>query len=231
MIVIATNNSCVERICRGENIPRKNFLDSVLKSINNIDYNGKVLVVDTGSTDAESIDFLELLKEKEFNFNLKIDRITQSFPMNAYMYAFENYDCDEYIFIQDSIEIKNKEFIEVINNSLNENNLICWVVCSTCGFDTEEQKQFVVNATGGSVYDKLIFGPMFFGKKNIIKKLFNQIKIKPSIKSEESGMERGLGVLCKMNNIDIIPIDGEYNFYAMVNNSYKYITKYHADRK
>jgi glycosyltransferase involved in cell wall biosynthesis len=231
MIVIATNNSCVERICRGENIPRKNFLDSVLTSINEINYNGEVLVVDTGSTDQESIEFLETLKEKKFKFNLIIEKIVQNFSINAYIYAFENYDSDEYIFLQDSIKIKDDKFIDIINNTLNDNNLMCWVVCSTCGFDTEEQKQFVFNATGDIFYDKLIFGPIFFGKKNVIKKIFSQIKLRPSIKSEDSGMERGLGVLCKQNNIEIISIDGEFNFYAMVNNLYKYITKYHADRK
>ena len=144
MIVIATNNSCVERVCRGSGIVINNFLERILNSIERIDYIGDVLVVDTGSDDLKSILYLDELKNSNFKFNLIIDKSpNKNYSTGAYIYAFYNYVSDYYIFLQDSVEIKDINFIETVENMIIEDNVICWVKGIGLGLDNEEQGNFV----------------------------------------------------------------------------------------
>jgi hypothetical protein len=233
MIVIATNNSCVERICKGELHPRNNFLDKLLESIESIEFKGDVVVVDTGSTDYKSLEYLELLKTKKFNFNLIVDSTTDKYSTSAYLYAVKKYKSEYYIFLQDSIVIKDKNIIIDIEEKLTENNIVCFVKGNSIqyDFDNNTQKEFIYNCIGQTEYDYLVFGPMFSIKGKTIDNIIDQIKLRPTNKNEDSGMERGFGVLFKKNNINIISIDDDYNYESMIYDRLKYITKFHVDRK
>jgi len=231
MIVIATYNGSIKTQSRGDLIERDSLLKNLLESIESLEYKEDVLIIDTGSDHIESIEYLEYLKNKNpFSFNLIVDKSKYPYSTGAYKYAVENYKSEYYLFLQDSMVVKNKDLIKDIESKINNNNIVCWVKCNGCGFDNYEQQYFVYKSVGSIEYDKLIFGPVFSAKRKVVELIFNKIKILPSIKSEDSGMERAFGVICKMLQIDIISIDDDYDFEKMVNDKLKYITKYHINR-
>lgn len=238
MIVIATNNTCVEKVCRGSNLSISNFLERLLNSIENVKYTGDVLVVDTGSDDLKTMSYLNDLKSKKinYNFNLIVDKTPgNNYSTGAYIYAFENYISDYYIFLQDSVEIKDDRFISHIENLMTSNNAVCWVKQKGgIGIDDEEQFNFIKECIGEPHIpgrDLFIFGPIFFIKREVFSKIYDQIKIKPSLKTHDSGMERAFGTLFTRNNIDVIAIESDQmNFGAMADDHFNWLRKHHAAR-
>jgi hypothetical protein len=234
MIVIATNNGYAERQSRGDEITRSRFLENLLISIEKLNYEGDVVVKDTGSNDLDSINYLEnLKKENPFNFNLIVDSSTHPFSTGAYLCAFRKYISDYYIFIQDSMEIKDIDFIKDVEGLLTDNNVVCLVKGDRklYDYDNNEQREYVYSSIGHTEYDYLIFGPVFFIKRSVFEKVIDSINLLPRKKSEDSGMERAFGSLFKLNNIDIVAIDGEYDFNKMVYDKLRYIKKYHINRQ
>jgi hypothetical protein len=234
MIVIATNNGYAERQSRGDKIIRSRFLENLLISIDKINYKGDVVVMDTGSNELNSLIYLKnLKKENPFNFNLIVDSSDYPFSTGAYLSAFRKYTSDYYIFIQDSMEIKDNDFIKDIESLLTDNNVVCLLKGDkkTYDYDNNEQKEYVYNSIGYTEYDYLIFGPVFSIKRKVFEKVIDSIKLLPRKKSEDSGMERAFGSLFKFNNIDIVAIDGEYDFDRLVYDKLRYIKKYHINRQ
>jgi len=232
MIVIATNNGYSQHISKVDNQLRVRSIENILNSIESIGYLDDVLVMDTGSTNLESIEYLKSLKDNNpFSFNLMIDEFVGNYPTGAYISAFKKYKSEYYIFLQDSMSIKDPNFVQEVENRLTDNNVVCLFECKTCGYDNDQQREFVYNSIGETEYDTLIFGPVFFAKHDVLGRVFDQIKILPTTKPEESGMERAFGVLFKKNGIDVVAMEGEYDYFKMVYDQTKYVTKYHLDRQ
>lgn len=217
MIVIATNNG-------------KQYLQNLLNSLEEVELlNNKILILDTGSTDKE---YLNNLKSKH---QIILDTTPYcGYDTGAYIYAYNNYVDDSYLFLQDSIIIKDKMLIKDGMSNLNEYTIIPLIVFNPMNnfYDNYEQMEWVQNKIGHHNYRIGIFGPMFFAKRKSLDKIKNLNNFIPHNKNIQQAMERGWSVLFEQNNLNIIPLEKhQHSNYLFDIDGYKYIKKFFPIRK
>lgn len=215
MVIIATNNG-------------KNYLNNLLVSFDIFNIKKIIHIVDTGSTDIESIQFLEDLKTKKVFKNLNI--ITHNldykcFDSGAYIYALNNIDSEKYYFLHDSITIKTSHFFDKIDEKLKSGTIVPLVGFSSNLYDNQEQIDFSINKIGSSEFDIGIFGPMFAITKEDVYKIKETLNFFPTNKNEQMAMERVWSVVFKKYNILVDPLEGFYDHYKILNNGYEYFNK------
>jgi hypothetical protein len=217
MIVIATNNG-------------KNYLPNLLNSLEDIDLlNNKILILDTGSTDKE---YLSNLKSKH---EIIVDRTPYSgYDTGAYIYAYNNYIDENYLFLQDSIIIKEKSLIRDGLSILDNNTIVPLIIFDPKKnfYDNHVQMEWVNSKIGSHIYEYGIFGPMFFAKRITLDKIKNINNAIPYDKNTQQAMERGWSVFFKQNGINIVPLERyEHSNYLFDIDGYKYIKKFFPIRK
>lgn len=217
MIVIATNNG-------------KNYLQNLLNSIEDIDIlNNKILILDTGSTDKE---YLNNLKSRH---EIILDNTPYNgYDTGAYIYAYNNYVDENYLFLQDSIYIKDKYLIKDGLSILNEHTIVPLIVFNPINnfYDNQEQINWVQNKIGHHHYQIGIFGPMFFAKRASLDKIKNLNNLIPHNKNIQQAMERGWSVVFEQNNLNILPLEKyQHSNHLFDIDGYKYIKKFFPIRK
>jgi hypothetical protein len=205
MIVIATYN---------DTILLDNFLNS-LKKTENLDE--VILIVCTCPIQNEMIDFLNKIKnQNDYNLNIITDVTPYSgYDTGAYIWAFNNYNDEYYIFLQDSLIINDKNWLNKFKEFRNENTLNTW--CSFSLNDETPHTNFFLPKMGfhpNSLNGHLgIFGPIFQISKHaleIIDKKFQLNNFIPHDKMSSCAMERGWSYLSIYSGININCIDGEH---------------------
>jgi hypothetical protein len=178
MIVIATNNGFIH-------------LKELLDSFCNIDMcNEKILIIDTISTDENHINFLKLIPALYANLDITVTKTPyRGFDTGAYIYAYENYESELYIFLHDSITIKNSNFVRDIKNYLEENDVVSFFCFNFMGYGNDEWKEFMKLCTGSEYYDRAIFGPMFACKKEVLSNINTKELEIPSNKNKQTAYE------------------------------------------
>jgi hypothetical protein len=178
MIVIATNNGFVH-------------LKELLDSFCNIDmYDEKILIVDTISTDENHINFLNLTPALYANLDITITKTPyRGFDTGAYIHAYENYESELYIFLHDSIIIKNSNFVKDIKNYLEENDVVSFFCFNFVRCGDDEWKKFMKSCTGSEYYDRAIFGPMFACKKEVLSNINTKELEIPDNKNKQTAYE------------------------------------------
>lgn len=220
MIVIASHNNIRN-------------LERLLKSLSvfGTGYYNDVLIIDTNSDNCEYLNYLDSLKTRKFNFRLRIDKTPYSgYDSGAYIYVYENYVDTEYIFLQDSLEIKNWTWAYEISNKLKSHDVVSWRVFdkNVCPYDSDEQRTWLRNMIGTDDYDWGIFGPIFSIKREAMNKIKdNNLFIIPTSKIEQQGMERGWAIIFKKLNITVTPLE---NWGWRDNNNTKYFNKHFLER-
>ena len=210
MIVIATNNGY-------NNLPR--LLASLeITNLSNI----PISIIDTGSTDKNSIDYLNNLSSK-----YKVYKINGGYDTGAYIYAYENIKADYYIFFQDSIEIKTEEFFRLTLAQIEADYLFAYYSFNRGDFE-EILSQFYDFKSIQS-YKWGVFGPMFACSYKVMSKLYNsKLYIIPKDKMEQMTMERGWGIMAYILDIPLVSL-GDYS--SLLNNTSPYIIKHFNKRK
>jgi hypothetical protein len=220
MIIIATNNG-------------KNYLNNLLISFQSFNVKKQIHVIDTGSTDIDSIKFLEDIKSNEIFKDLNI--LTHKTPYNgfdsgAYIYAIQNIDSEKYYFLHDSITLKDPSFFDSIDEKLKPGVVVPLVVFNSNLYDNQDQIDFSLNKIGVSDFDFGIFGPMFAITKTDVDKIKKSLNFFPTKKNEQMAMERVWSALFKKYNILIDPLEGFYNATKIVNKEYRYFNKFLINR-
>jgi len=177
MIVVASHNKI-------------DLLDNMLKTLSSINLNNnEVLIVDTNSDNEEYKDFfIQCSKKYPFIFDRKNDTCWDS---GAYIHAYNNYPSNKYIFLQDSITIKNPKIIPMWENFLNIYEVVPFI---NFGYGYEPfQKEFSEKLLD-SIPDypvDAIFGPIFGVRKETLDRIPKEwLTIIPSNKLDGNGMER-----------------------------------------
>lgn len=215
MIVISTNNG-------------KNYLNNLLESLEKINlYNQKILIVDTGSTDNEYI------KNIKYNKNIIIDKTNYcGYDTGAYIHAFNNYEDDFYICLQDSILIKNENFVYDILKKIKDNNVVPLLTFPPGIYDSDEQKSWLLDKIGSFHYNKGIFGPMFCINKKALELIDKKYFVIPTNKILQQAMERGWSIIFEKYNLNIEQLEEDtWNAEYLFNNKYKYFQKFFPTRK
>ena len=222
MIVIATNNV-------------SEFLPNLLSDLEKFNITEEISIIDTQSNDLEFINYLFNLKLK-YQLNINVYQTPyRGFDTGAYVYAINNLKSDRFIFLQDSIKIKTKEFFDVIDEKLKLTNIVC--VMSFIGNywgnypDSEILKQYCEENFGSIEYDVGIYGPMFSISYSD-SQLFNKNElIYPINKLQQMAMERCWPILFKKHNLSISAVeDCQADDELLNTNGYKYIEKYRPYR-
>jgi hypothetical protein len=217
MIVIATNNGI-------------NFLANLLLDLENLKITEEISIIDTQSSNSNFIDYLENLKT--FNkFNLKINIYQtpyKGFDTGAYIYAIQNLKSDRFIFLQDSIRIKNINFFNLIDEKLKTSNVVTILTFESGWWDNQTQKDFSLKHFGTTIFDKGIFGPMFSISYTDSQKLNNLIY--PTNKEQQKAMERCWSIIFKKYNLTIDSLEGEHNDFKINNDRYQFFTKIKPNR-
>ena len=196
MIVVATNNGFI-------------YLKELLDSFKDIDLcNEKIFIIDTISNDINHLNFLKQINNLYPNLDIEITTTPhRKFDTGAYIYAYQNINSDNYIFLHDSVTIKNKNFIKVVKEQLNENNVVSFSCFNFMGYGGNEWKDFFKNNTNEEKYEIGFFGPMFACKKSVLDKINFENLILPTNKNQQACFEGIWPTLFKKNNIEIICMD------------------------
>lgn len=214
ILVIATNNG-------------KKYLTNLLNSLEIIKFNKKIAIIDTQSTQTDSIEFLKGLKlNNEYNLDIEIYKTPYSgYDTGAYIYAMKNFKYEVFYFIQDSMVIKSIDFFEKIKEKLSPGVIVPIVTFCSNFYDNEEEKNFCLNNLGTYNYSKGIFGPMFSITGQDVSLIEDKWFVLPKNKNEQMAMERGWSIIFEKYNFKIIPLEGEHNNDKLYNDKHIYFKK------
>jgi hypothetical protein len=209
MIIIATNNG-------------KRNLSELLENLKEIDFSCGVCIIDTGSTDQESIDFLnELDGVNKYDFEIQIYQTPyKGYDTGAYIYAINNIEADRYYFIQDSLRIKSNDFFNLIDNKLKPGKVVPLITFGENLYDYPEQIEFCINHFGSTDFKKGIFGPMFSILLEDVQKIDKKYLVYPTNKSLQMGMERGWAVIFGKYDFEIDSLEGDYDYSKLILDKY-----------
>ena len=223
MIVITTNNG-------------KSHLERLLNELNNLDLlNHKVLVVDSGKNDTESLNYLDYLKINNtiFNYKLLLDKTpTPNYDSGVIIHTMKNYNEEYYIFIHDSSSIKNDECLVKLNELMdNKNSVIPFLIFGGGLYDNTNQSNFCSTHYETSNNKHGIFASIFAISKNSVSKINLNSLVGPSNKDESRAMERCWSVIFEKSGLNIIPFEGDLDEEKVKRNEYVYFRKYYESRQ
>ena len=214
MIVVATNNGI-------------NFLPNLLSDLEKLNIKEEISIIDTQSSDSEFIDYLENLKY--FNkFKLKINVYQtpyKGFDTGAYIYAIQNLKSDRFIFLQDSIRIKNMGFFNLMDEKLKTSNIVTILTFEGGWWDNQIQKDFSLKHFGTTIFETGIFGPMFAITYKDSQKIEKNLLVYPENKEQQKAMERCWDIIFKKTNLIVDNLEGNHNDLKINNDDYQYFTK------
>jgi hypothetical protein len=217
MIIIATNNGM-------------EFLPNLLSDLEKFNITEEISIIDTQSSDSKFIDYLENLKSfNKFKLNINVYQTPyRGFDTGAYVYSIKNLKSDRFIFLQDSIRIKSKDFFNLIDEKLKTSNVVTVLTFDGNFWDNQIQKDFSLKHFGTTTFDKGIFGPMFSISYLDSQKLNSLIY--PIDKNQQMAMERCWSIIFKQQNFTIDSIDGSHNDFKIQNDGYTYFSKIKPNR-
>jgi hypothetical protein len=176
MIVIACHNKI-------------DLLQSMINRLNDMDLkNHKILLVNTNSDDQKFVEYFNACKEK---YNFIFDTLNYTcFDSGAYIYAYNTYKTDKYIFLQDSIIINNEKFISNLTDMLDIYDVVPLFNFKYI-YDNDEQKKWAEDGLDtNNLPEYGIFGPMFAVKKATLDSIPTDWLKYPTQKNQSLGMER-----------------------------------------
>ena len=215
---------------------RIDYTVDLLNSINGtIDLNERVLIVCTCPLQLEFIDSVKQLIENS-NYTFDIDYTITSYSgydSGAYIWAYQNYHDDYYIFLQDSVRANHLDWFTKFKSFRHDMTINTW--CFFTINDEDIHTKFFIEKINGrkSLNGAMgIFGPIFQISRtalDLIDQKFNLTKFIPSNKVEATAMERGWAYLADATGLQVNDIDG---YYSRNESDYRHksLTKYFKDR-
>jgi hypothetical protein len=205
MIVVAAYNSLT-------------YVKSLLNSIRISTIDEDILIVCTCPKQTYFIESIDKhLIETTYPFKVQYTVTPYSgYDSGAYVWAYQNYKDDYYIFLHDSIVANNSQWFERFKSFRNENTLNIWcyfdmfpIASIYSEFFLPKMKEYpnLDNTAPG------IFGPMFqISRKALcrIDEKYNLNQFIPTHKDEACAMERGWTYLAIGSGINVNIIDGHY---------------------
>jgi hypothetical protein len=215
MIVVASHN-------------RIDLLDNMLKTLSSIDLNNnEVLIIDTNSDNEEYKAFFAQCAEKyPFMFDRKDYTCWDS---GAYIHAYNNYPSNKYIFLQDSITIKNPKLIPMWENFLDIYEVVPFINFGY-GYENSGQKEFSERylPENPSLPFDAIFGPIFGVRRETLDKLPKEwLTVIPDNKMDGNGMERRWSLMFHLINaskhyLEYTNFQKDHTIYTSKSNIDKY---------
>jgi len=184
LIVIPTNNGY-------------KHLDKLLKSIHT---DCPILIIDTGSTDEEHLDYV--INAKCLNVDLNLLRPEQTpfkgYACGAKLWAYWKHPANNYLFLQDSLEVIEQDFLEQFKEKFSYagRGAAAWTSFDF-EFDPGLQEQAMRYMYGDFIPKYGIFGPIFYTSRDTLEFIDRQngLPAYPVHAHQSQGLERGWAMI------------------------------------
>lgn len=222
MIVIATNNG-------------KSHLRATVAALAKFGTGRhEVLILDTGSTCAESLRVLEEVGAKSWPFNLEVSRTPyQAYDTGAYVHAYRNWQAESYLFMQDSIRPKCEGWVEAFEEKATYGvGCVPWLIFPM-QWNCQEQIDFLIDKTGSQDWPPHgIFGPIFYATRTALETLDQRgfLDVLPSSKTEQMAMERVWPTAFALSGYALRPVEAVFDERTLRGDGYRHMTKQFAFR-
>jgi hypothetical protein len=205
MIVVAAYNSLT-------------YVQSLLNSIRTSAIDEDVLIVCTCPKQTYFIDTLSKhINETKYPFEVKYTVTPYSgYDTGAYIWVYQNYKDDYYIFLHDSITANHSQWFEKFKTFRNEDVLNIWCYFNMLPIASMYSQFFQPKIKDCPVLDNSypgIFGPMFQISRKALCRIDEKYDLNqfiPTCKDEACAMERGWTYLAVGSGISLNIIDGHY---------------------
>jgi hypothetical protein len=195
------------------------LLERLLESLlvtNNFDE--PVLIVCTDSSKIEVLEYVDLIcSSGKYPFTLLWDVTPyRGYDSGAYIFAFKKYNSDYYIFLQDSMEIKSPDWLDVFKLNRELGVVNAWVTFKDSRWDSLEQRDWVINKLSIPFLEPTygIFGPIFQISRIDLIKIDDKWNLERFIPFNkligQQGMERGWSYLLYNTELSLNSLDGDY---------------------
>jgi glycosyltransferase involved in cell wall biosynthesis len=227
LVVIATHN--------GKDHVKK-LLDSFIRISPNMP--ADILIVDTGSTDESHLAYLKELEAGGNHYGglpgkVMVEYIPGGYCTGAYIHAYKNHPSRFYMFMHDSLEVKEADWLDKFIDPLRDTENGC-VAFLTFGlsYDNLEQRLYVNSIFGDNHGPCGIFGPIFSTSFKMLHAFDEKgwLSNPPNNKNEQCGMERGWGVGFGILATPIRAINQGYSTDVMEADGYAVLKKYLVHR-
>lgn len=179
----------------------------------------KVLLIDNGTTDPQSLERLEKIKN-EYGFTVEKSSCGGGYEVGALYHAFMNYEAEYYFNTQDSMELLDINFLYD-----KKDHIKCFSVeYLPARFLSFYQTNWLRVNFGEKIYRGLfkyysLTSMCFLGKREIVKQMIDQGYLKPgrfpANKEEEEVWERVMGIVLMMNGHTLAPYIHMFNKTVM----------------
>ncbi len=179
----------------------------------------KVLLVDNGTTNPESLQRLERIKN-EYGFTVEKTCCNGGYEAGALYHAFTNHDAEYYFNTQDSMELLDINFLYE-----KKDHVKCFSVeYLPARFLTFNQVNWLRVNFGEDFYKGLfkyysLTSMCFLGKRNVVQDMINTGYLAPGYfpknKEEEEVWERVMGIMMMQNGHHLAPYTHMFNKTVM----------------
>jgi hypothetical protein len=228
MIVIATNNG-------------HQLLRSFIGSIERFGA-GKhsILVVDTHSTDPESIQYFESLKKYDGPLSLKAVQppYKNGYENGAYLFAFRSFPDETYLFLHDGMLAKSPEWFTQFEAKLTPGiSFVPWISFTPLMMGCHQgHMDFLLKAYGAGDWPLYgIFGSIFFAKRESLlylerNGLLNSDTL-PTSKTGTEAMERGWAIAFHRAGLKGAPVHVGIDLNRVSDDGYPHLRKIFGGRR
>jgi hypothetical protein len=179
----------------------------------------KVLLVDNGTTNPDSLERLERIKN-EYGFTVEKTCCNGGYEVGALYHAFTNHDAEYYFNTQDSMELLDINFLYE-----KKDHVKCFSVeYLPARFLTFNQVNWLRSNFGEDFYKGLfkyysLTSMCFLGKRNVVQEMINTGYLAPGYfpknKEEEEVWERVMGIMMMQNGHHLAPYTHMFNKTVM----------------
>jgi hypothetical protein len=195
MIVISTNNGM-------------KWIDQILQSLVEFGPPEPILIVDTRSEPAYYA-YLQTLVDK-YPLDLTVTQTPYAGrDIGAIVWAFRNFPADDYIFLHDSMIVKESNWLEVFRAQMPDDKLgvVAWQLFNYPSYNCRATSDWVQEKLGCNDFKGFgIIGPTFYTtyKTYQILEAKNQLNAIPTNKDQQVAMELGWAAICHNAEIPLI---------------------------
>ena len=193
------------------------ILEKLLLSLNNtINLDEEVLIVCTDPKENKMVYYINNIPLEKYNFKIKCDVTPYAgYDSGAYIYVYQKYKREYYIFLQDSISVKDPNWLNIFKKEREEKKVTAWIKIKMMWSRRGDQEKDVRSKFPPSIKmsSHLIFGPIFQCHISFLDEVDKKYNINHFIPSDkingQSGMERGWAILCEDLNFQLVSLEDE----------------------
>lgn len=181
---------------------RPDLVERIIFQFDKCNIDELVLFVVTDSTDKILIDFFETVDGEDCTFDFEYEVLEdKGYETGAWVHAYEKYIDEYYIFLHDSMFVKDWNWFSYFKSIRHKNtvNIWCWFELF---WDSIEQKEWFLDKVGRNISQPRhgIFGSIFQVSRYLLYQIDKKHGLNnfiPKNKLQTCGMERGWMYLLK----------------------------------